>query len=413
MFGKRLLIGLACTAAVCTGAAAIYGPTIARNVAPQFFIARAVANTSVEFLPLLSAIQEIAPKIQNDPLRNETNLSINSIDGRLAENIPPIAMPALGMMSLRNVIRVDAPRQTFATELSLQMIVTTVLTANLHLDSERIAVGIPELFNYQIGVDPRRLGSMLDESVLGSMIVPPGVIDDDLFYDMYSGVFAPRDYVDVEAFLRALGNFALSMEFEFVSRSDGIELYQIFVPAAQANDTINFLAEGLYFHHDMLFNLTIENNRLSGVRLIEPVESIWQIGFLGGGSVEFDISEPYVGGFVRANGHFIVNNNEVDFVLSTSQGDNLFTLEADGSINLNPTPDLGSWRIEAHLQNMTIHTPDIDISLNIRNTLFADANPIVFDDTNTRMLTDLHIFDLLEMYSRVEDTPIGGLLSGW
>ena len=393
---KKLLIAIACIGAVCTGAAVIYGPTLARNMAPQFFIARAVANTARDYIPALNAMHSIASEAQHAPLRSEATLGISQLGGHFEESLPGIIRSGISMASLRTVARMDASREVHAAELSLQMMATTLITANIHLDRDRIAVGVPALFDYSLAIDPRSLGRELDESVLRDILLPPGVIDDEEFYRIYRELFELRvEDADFAAFRASLLDLARYMEFEYLGTYEDMDRFRIIIPFRQANATITTLVNGDIFTDDIPFTLYIDGNRLVRVDFVTPMVTdaySWHFTFEEGGAFQFQL----IGLVNTVTGDVNVRNHDFNFHIDSQE----FGLR--GSARLFPD----TWRVETNFSVFMF----TDVTLNANLLLFEDTEPIIFDEDRSRRLPELNILDLIGIFERLEQGPLWGII---
>ena len=438
-------LGLACAGA----AAVVYGPEIARNVLPQFFLARAAAVTAQEFRPALMAAHSMIPRIQREPLRHELILGLNSIN--TAGGLDPSLQAVLPILSMRNVTRWDNVNNAFAANLNLQMAATTIIGADLHLDSDRILLNVPMLLEHGIIVNPRQLGSEWNQSILGGLLFPV-IIDDQVFYQIYQDIlFSRMEEVDFSPFLDSLPRLILETEIEFLGREafEGsgrqVEVFEVTVPAERANNSWELLLDTAVFQapalddtniftfinplttEDLIVTVYVDGGRLAGVDMIAETADFIQnasFRFPDVGSVSFNLlSVGKVSGFeqnlkgsmsVRETvGHHAINftievsshtglSNNLDF-----SGD-IFnqTITAHGDVRLFPEV----WRVEADIRALSISLPELDVSLNARYMLFADTEPVLFFGDDARLLTDLNIFDLLGIYARIEGSPLAGIL---
>ena len=416
MFTK-ILIGLVALCIVGGGAvAAMYVTPLGRNMFPQFFVARAATNTVRDFMPLVDSVRAIIPQIQNSSLRHESTVGISRLEGRLAQNIPPAAISVFPMVSLRNVTLSD--RDAFFTELFLQMAATPIFNANLHLERGRAAVGLPMLFDYNIIVDPRHLGRDIDASIFGDTIVPRGMIDDELFYRIYSNIlFAPRDEIDINAFISILTELALHINFEYSGQEEDADVFNLTIPQNRANTALSSSLNALGIHiaadfavtEDIPVILTIADNRLSAINFIAPIDisgvrfaPMFQLNFPEAGRVQIEIIELTQ----RMQLDLAVQNN--DIAITSSVEDTNFSASATGTITLVPD----AWRVEADFRNLSLQTSELDIALHARYMMTENTAPVLFDSTNARHLTDLNILDLLGALARIEESPLGGILGG-
>ena len=424
------VLGLACAGA----AGVVYGPGIARNVLPQFFLARAAAVTAQEFLPSLETAYSMVPRIQNEALRQELTLGMNSVAGPIVQNVDPAILALAPMLSLRNVSRWDMHNNTFAADLALQMAATILLSANFQLEPDRIAFNVPMLFDQSLVVNPRRLGSEWDESILGGLLFP-GLIDDQLFYQFYHDTFFGRmEEINLSAFFASLPGLLLDTDFEFLGQEllddseQEVDTFRITVPAERANNSWSLLVNEINIpqlaqsltYEDLIVIAYVRSNRLVGVNLIAASPDLSHniiLRFPEAGNVQFelisygDMEEAYsfeqsASGYMSM--HERSGHHAISFTIATSSQINafsLYSLGAQGNIRL--FPDV--WRVEADVQALNFSSEDIDISLNARYFLFADTEPVLFFDDDARLLTDLNIFDLLGMYTRIESSPLAGI----
>lgn len=369
----------ACVA--CAGAAAVAGPPLARNVAPQFFIARAAANTMQEFEPLIEAVQTLVPLVQNEPLRNELTMGVSRVEGNAADLIPPALHPALPMLSLRNVIRWDAPRENYSTQHHLQLAATTVISADLHLERDQIAVGVPALFDYSLVLDPRRIISEINEyllSLLGDIWIVLG--NDEMFYRYYTRflfeAWEEWEEIDIAEYQESITELLSRVDFEYLGTEDGQEVYLAAVPEDGLEATVY-----------------LEGNRLVRVRFDGG-----QVSFPEPGRIEFEMA--HVG-----SGHLSYANQGVSFNVERPMG---YPASVEGNVRLFSS-NQEAWRIEAELNRIVINIPGSYFTLNARLLTFSDPEPVLFEPIHARRPADLNIFDLLAIYARIGNTPLGAL----
>ena len=101
-----------------------------------------------------------------------------------------------------------------------------------------------------------------------------------------------------------------------------------------------------------------------------------------------------------------VQNNDIAF--NARAEDSGFSVSTAGNITLFPD----AWRVEADFRNLSLRTPDLDIALHARYVMTENTTPIQFDAAGARHLTDLNILDLFGALSRIEGSPLGGIVGG-
>jgi hypothetical protein len=354
-------------------------------------------------------------------------LGLNHLRG--IEGLDPAILSAAPMLSLRNVLRWDSARNAYAASVSLQMAVTTLLSADLHLDQDIIAVNIPLLFDHSITMDPRRLGSEWDSSIPGSMLAP-GIIDDAMFYYMYSSIFDRREEVDIAAFISSLAALAANTGFYYEGRGSEIaeDVFLLTVPASYANASANILLPGgINFVEDLDITMFTGRNRLAGMDfearadIGSPSHILLrgQIRFPDTGRAEFAFQS-----FEEAYGYLETLDGYLSLDDTTGNQTISFTVDAEGhgDLSTEPRPNYSAgaegtirlfpeaWRAEADFSRLSIAIPGADLSLNLRYMVMPDNEPVIFDAEGARLLTDLNIFDLLGMYARIEGSPLGGII---
>ena len=405
---------------VCGGAAAVYGPPLAKNMVPQFFVGRAAFNLYREFAPMMDGTV-----IVNDFLRNswrqESTLRVSRLEGEFLDSldVDPAVLSVLPMVALRNITRWDSDREALAWELALQMAATGILSVDFYLDRERMVIDFPALFDFPIAADPRRLGSEWDAS-LGGWIMP-GAIDDAQFYQAYTDMlFAARAQYDVQGFLQSLAGLARYVEFEYAGRQTFDEeatsdVYHVILPAQRINHSLDILfandvsfISGIRFEDDLVFTLYVEGGRMLGVDF-----EVFRFRFPEPGMTRF--SAEFTSDSIPDQMHSVVSGDisfddsnalyqSISFDLSVAGLD--FTAGAEGQTRVFAE------RVETALNNLRLEGPDFDISLNVQHMIFPDDEPVVFEAENARLLTDLNISDLLGVLNRIEETPLGAIMEG-
>jgi len=444
---KTILIILV-VGAVGAGAAVVYGPALAKNVVPQFFLARAAANTAAEFSPALEAIQALTPHVLSQPLRHELTLNLNNISGQ-GLTIHPALLSALPVISLRSDTRFNNSRDAALVNLSLLMAATEIAEADIFLDRNQMIINLPQLFDYGISLDPRRLGTEIMQSPLG-IALPEGLIDDERFYRLYNDFIialrANRGTADFSRFILSLPALALTTSIDYIGRESlpqimvhgmilegfdreqpQVDVFHMNIPTQEAASSLTFLLEALGFADHLTVTSINENtvvfvgdNRIAGLDITFSALDILgaahnhhlQMRFYDTGELLFNLTSSDAGGVIqttwgRVHAGRVAGNQAIDFFLSvhTDYMGNNINLRTEGNIRLFPD----DWRIEADVRG-AVNTDTMDVNLNTRNTISANHEPIGFSAENTRPLTSLSLFDLLGIYARLQDTPLGGFL---
>ncbi|MCL2016171.1 MAG: hypothetical protein FWG68_08005 [Defluviitaleaceae bacterium] len=411
---KKIIIILLASITVVGGAAAAFGPNLARDFVPQFFIARAVLNTAQDFLPFLDAVRVILPQVQSQPLQLESSTGINRVGGELAENIPAAILPALQLLSIRNTTRIDSGWDNLANNLNVQMAATSLLETDIMLNRQQLLVNIPMVFDFDIMLDPRRIGSELNESALVGMVLPANLIDDNLFYYFYSQLFIQRRQIDVQGLINAALAMAAGATFEHIGigGNSNENVFRVILPVAAANNTVNFVLPGTTFTEDPVIDLGITGNRLSfasgvlSVNLNGAILPIYaELFFTDIGAISYEtlFPEGTISGTLAVSEQ--PDHNALNFTTHVTAPD--LTAIASGAARLFPQQP---WQIEGSFSNLTLITPNIDIAINTNYTLQADNQPIIFNTAEARTLAQLGIFDLLGGMARLSESPVGALL---
>ena len=419
---RRLFIGLIAACTVCVGAAAIYGPTLARQMFPQFFVLRAAANLTREIIPENQALQlpVLLSEILRDSWRQEFIIGLNRLETDIAD-IDPNIMSAAQILSLRNVVRWDRVQNVYAAELALQMAATPLISADFHFNEERIAVTVPMLLDQSLTINPRRFGGELRESILGTFI-QADEIDDALFYEIYSSALEVRREIHMEEFISSLARLAVNLDFEFAGRRDNLDIFRITIPAEQANISAGHLTDSVIFEEDIVLTMYLDGSRLAeiysewgSIRFTEPGAAEFDTIF-GHGTWLYDnnnrlyqsLSMTYIDGTsIEASIDWDYQNISVSVGLAYGAFSALVGL--DGTLQVFPDNN----RIESHLRTLNVnYGHQFDIALNIRHIIYSDNTPIIFDDDNTRTLASLNILDLAGIAARVADSPLGGIIMG-
>ena len=413
------VLGVVCTSAVFAG------PPIARNIAPQFFLARAAYNTASEFMPLIESASLLVPQIQNSALRNEFTLNIGRIENGIADHIPPSIRAAIPMMALRGAVLWDDSRDIFNLNLSLQAAVTTLADADLYMQHNQIALYAPMFFGRPIVADPSRLGSEWAASPISGIF--DIWIDDAIFYHYYSMLFAYVKEVDIAVFRDDIMSTIRDAQIEYLGRNDdGLYVYRVVGSAFEAT----------------AFEATVyvNGNRLAAVYFDE-----FAIRFPKARRMEFDFPHLTIGNIITAKfdgsrGNMTSAESEGsrgNMASAESEGTrgNMTSAESEGTRGhmtfaesgghqlidfdisfddmeaageLRIVPD--AWRIEADINRLNISLHDLNLSLGARVSVMPDAEEIVFDGTGARNLADLNIFDI-NLLGLLE-SPLGGMLGG-
>lgn len=438
----RVWIIVTIIGASCVGAAGIYGPQVARNIIPQFFVARAMLNLAQEVTPEANNMQaavELIETILNDSWRQDLVVGVNHLEGDISTHIDPSILAAVPMTSLRSIVRWDNTREAFEAEMALQMAATTIASAALYLDRDMIAVNIPLLFDFGLTVNPRRLGSEWDASLLGGMLFS-GIIDDQSFYQIYTEIiFDPMEQVetDISGFISSMPELLRHIDFEYGGRQNldddiivgSIDVFYLTVPVFQLNTSAKHLMEDITFVEDLNITLFINGRQVVGIDYETRVEvnrlalsQSGQIRFTEARQIQFEVISLEAGmdfmhsvqgnlSFDEGMGYqsisFDINLAERRQLLSSTHVPrDFFAINMEGQMRLSPQYN----RIEADLRDLSVYWQNSEISLNARYTIQVDNTPVIFDNSNTKPLTDLNLFDLLGVYTRLEDSPLGGML---
>jgi len=406
-------------------AGAVYGPRLAREMFPQIYIARAVLPIAQEIVPDMDAVDSliaIGNKLSGS-WRQEMILGVSSIDGVLADNINamnPMILPAIPTLTLHADTRWDSARSAYSADLRLQLLVTTVFSADLFLDQELIALQSESLFGFPVTANPRTLGSEWNSSLPGSTFFPT-TLDDELFYQAYRAAlfFERREAPNFDPFIASLRDLAASMEFDYLGRDD-YDIFSVTIPVDQANISARlfFNAVQLPFvplQEDFTVLMHIDGSRLVLAKFpdidsyIRPISNN-ALGFtLFGYSGEWHFdNNDRLQHSLTANGltaNLLWDHNAVS-------GDNFAIAVAYGGshVNLSGSLRTSGDRTDAHLRTIEINVPDIRITLNLRSTIQPLDSPVTFASQDARRLTDLTIIHILDMTRRIGDTPIGGII---
>ena len=426
----RVWVVLALIGVTCAGAGAIYGPRLARRVVPELYVARAV-------LPLINELEiesevfeaiNLIGSIVSGSWEQELAFGVNRLEGSQIDMDPSI-MAALPMLSLRADTIWDGSRQAYSADVSLRMAVTSVFDAELFLDRNLVAINAPIFFDFPITLNPHSIGSDWNNSFLGGMVLPI-TLDDDLFYSAYEAAlfFERQTAPDFSRFLSSLRDIAGHLSFEYLGREEH-DMFSITVPMGHANASTWHLwaalesfdmGEQFLFSENLVVVLHIDGTRLVQAEVQLPdLNDFLRLYFpVGGGRIQFATSNQEGEWLFDNDGRFehTIRSPQFDLEIAwdfaRTSGDNFnFSMDIEGTA-LSAAGSLNTTDTSAaiNFRQLNIQTDDMDASFNIRTTMTASNQAVIFESEGARRLTDLNIFDLAMLYLRIADSPIGGLI---
>jgi len=180
------LIVLGCVVVIGVGGVVLFEGQITRALFPQLYVARAIANTVSIIVPPPTGVPDLAREIFQDSWQQQLTMGVSRLEGtNLPPQLTPEVMAALQMLALRNNIAWNEPAQAWDADISLQMAVTTIIGASLHLEQERIAFNVPQLFDYYITANADNAIEEWNNSLLGQWLTRLH-IDEDIFRHLYN-----------------------------------------------------------------------------------------------------------------------------------------------------------------------------------------------------------------------------------
>ncbi|MCL2398267.1 MAG: hypothetical protein FWC91_00810 [Defluviitaleaceae bacterium] len=410
---RMIWIALAAAGVVCTGVAAVYGPPLAKNIVPEFFIARAVIPIAQEIMSDIETMQNLVVGLQENPWRQDATFGLSHLSGNITQNIDSTMLSAASLASLRSALRWDNVQEAYAAEISLQVAVTTLASASFQLDRGRIAANIPMLFDYYIAANPHSLVSDWNDSVFGNL--SSFFITDDTFYETYRAIFFDhRDElqdIDFSKFLESLRSLPEYITFEYVGQ-DIYDEYLVTIPMERINESLRIFQETITdtvnmpvqvaLNGDLAISLFIDGSRLIRANFRGPGLFDGALTFSDRNVFEFEISvnaEHQMFNKLDIWGDWFgnvisLNFNFDDFVRMNS----VFTLLPERN------------RIEAHIRELNLVNDDMNATINVRYAIYTDTSPIVIDRENERLLTRLNLLDLGAITVRALNSPLGELL---
>jgi len=425
----RLWVVLAAIGISCAGAAAVYGPRIARNVVPELYIARAVLPIIHEATPQSEVFDAVTliGQLVSGSWQQEIALGINKIESDYLQ-LDPSLSAALPVLTLQADATWDSIRQAYAADISLRMALTSVFEASLHLDRNIIAAYVPMLFDFPLTIDPRQISNEWNSSLIGGALHALD-IDDNLFYRAYEAAlfFERRPAPDFTRFIASIPALASGAEFAYVGREE-YDIFSVTLSATAVNNSLSLLWEALesfeigskpIFEDDVLIILQIDDSRLVQTDIPLPNNEILSIYFTeGGGHSRLIFPQLELDWHYNNNGRFTHSLSSqyfdisLDWDFSNTANDNLFIKfeNNDLSANINGRLRVSDKSAEANLRQINIITEELDAAFNIGIIIEASNEAVVFDAQNARRFADLNFFDLAAMYLRIEDSPLGGIL---
>ena len=430
---RMIWIALAICGVVCTGVATVYGPPLAKNIIPQFFVSRAILPIAQEFMSDMETIQNLIIELQENPWRQDANFGLNHLRGDIAQNIDPTMLSAAPLAAVRSVLRWDNVQEIYVAQVSLQVAVTNLISANFHMDQNSIYANIPILFDYWIDANPRSLASDWNNSIFGGF--SSFIITDDTFYEMYRAVlFDTREQLsdlNFSKFLESLRALPEYITFEYLGQNVYDE-YLLTIPAENVNESLSILFETLVetmpylpnqltLNEDLIINVFIDGSRL--VRVNFDGSQLF-----GGSLIVSDInSAGNLRNAVSSNRNIVDfeifinqeqqteqldNQNQINIWGDWSNNNISLNFNVDGVASLNSEitilPERN--RIEANIRELNLINDDMDLSINVRYSIYPDTAPIVIDRESERLLTNLNSFDLIPMAARAINSPLGELI---
>jgi len=426
----RLWIVLTAIGITCAGAATIYGANVARQVVPEFFIARAVLPVIQALTPNNNVLEAIdfAGDLLGGSWHQNLALGINRLEGEHI-NIDPSLQSILPLLTLHSNMAWDSARQAYSADLDFRMAVTSVLDLDIYLSHNLIAFETSTLFDFPIMLDPQNISGEWNTSLLGRTVLPI-TFDDHTFYQTYLSLLfsEPITMPDFTAFLASFQGIQDDLAFAHLGR-DNFDKFSVTIPSSRANNSVQLFWEALksfdigsppYFKDDLIIILQIDGSRLVQVDIPLDDSDTLQLYFSeSGGHIRFSTSQIEGDWFFGNDGQFTHSITIQDFKIFANwdfsdhlvaENFSFSVMVEDIKLSANGFLRISAEQIDTHLRQLDLLTDDLDASFNLRTTIERPTEAVAFDSSNARRLADLNIFDLLAMYQNINDSPLGGVL---
>jgi hypothetical protein len=141
-------------------------------------------------------LSEVFSQITQNNWRQEVTLGVNRLGGSLLPDIDPRIMSLLELFTFRYNGRKDisSPTQVRRLDsLGINLAVTPLADIIIYSEPSLLALSVPQVADYFITLDPRRVTQAWDGSLLGHYFFPiDGIILEEPFYDYFTRILFPE-----------------------------------------------------------------------------------------------------------------------------------------------------------------------------------------------------------------------------
>jgi hypothetical protein len=197
---KKWIISLciAGTVAVIIGAYFIFNNFFSKGGNPKLAVLDALRRTVSEINAPGVRLGDVYALLTADAYRQDVTLGINRMGGSLLPDIDPRILSLMELFTLRYSGRRSSPSAADARRLDslgVNLAVTGLADIIVYSEPERLALTVPQLADFYVTLDPRRIARDWDESLLGRYFFPlDGLILEEPFYDYFSMIMFPEKH---------------------------------------------------------------------------------------------------------------------------------------------------------------------------------------------------------------------------
>jgi hypothetical protein len=373
--------------------------------------------------------------------QQEVSFGINKPGGSLLPDIDPRLLSVLEMLTVKHTSRYDPAVAQRLEKLEARLAVTTLAEIEIQMNQDELAFAIPQAFDYYLTLDPRRIAGEWDASLLGSYLGRLDAIDENMFYEYYRRfLFSSPEIPD---FAGNLGILTENAEYIYT----GGNVYLIRIPGESLDAYLQAVNITDLSLGELLVHAAVEKGKISHAEIQSKINGR---NFTASISLDGERANlDRIGAAIEIDG-FTVTGTLLSDVRNPDRLVSVLELRADNlalewdifwdkvsgidnlKLQIKASAPLGSLElyaagnlyvnnpvgyIDANIKNasLSLEIPfgDLDVSLNGRYMLKADAEPILF--AGERMpLSGFNELDLLMAFGRLAGHPqLGDLITGF
>ena len=428
---KIVVIVIVAVLAVCAGAVAVFGETFVKRMYPQAYLASSVLKTfgGVPQAPDLFFIRDVF----TGSWKHDFQLGVTEIDVGDAD-IDGDVLALSTLLKLFLTSETDIKGKRSMNTVNVQMGASSLLEVGLFISESDIALRVPQAFDYFVRFNPRTFVADWDDSSAGTLL-PAGdyinQIDFNESYRLFLDTFFPDGSqgvdMDFTGMLEgAVYQYAGAEQTQISDETVKADVFEVTL----AKESINAGITGnLQIRSDVTVVFYVVKGAAVRVEFAAdpifngaPSDVSGSARFVGAekksDTVDFDLSM----GFTPPPAYWRYYADVKGTWKGISKGSAEYDIDANVSMPDGTFVDSkakGRYKIEGESRKFDLEIDRMDVSvrggavaeasLNARYSLQPGGTPS-YDTNGSREIYDINLLDILQMYGRLMDSPIGELV---